>query len=82
MGNFLKILGIFFIFGLLLFIIAIIYLIVGIVINSLNLVITLILILFSVTFVFMGIMGTYISKIHSEVKSLWNVECSDFKRIY
>lgn len=57
-----------FIFGLLLFIIAIIYLIVGIVINSLNLVITLILILFSVTFVFMGIMGTYISKIHSEVK--------------
>ncbi len=56
------------IFGLLLFIIAIIYLIVGIVINSLNLVITLILILFSVTFVFMGIMGTYISKIHSEVK--------------
>ena len=57
-----------FIFGLLLFIIAIIYLIVGIVINSLNLVITLMLILFSVTFVFMGIMGTYISKIHSEVK--------------
>lgn len=57
-----------FIFGLLLFIIAIIYLIVGIAINSLNLVITLILILFSVTFVFMGIMGTYISKIHSEVK--------------
>ncbi len=57
-----------FMFGLLLFIIAIIYLIVGIVINSLNLVITLILILFSVTFVFMGIMGTYISKIHSEVK--------------
>lgn len=57
-----------FIFGFLLFIIAIIYLIVGIVINSLNLVITLILILFSVTFVFMGIMGTYISKIHSEVK--------------
>ena len=49
-----------FIFGLLLFIIAIIY--------SLNLVITLMLILFSVTFVFMGIMGTYISKIHSEVK--------------
>lgn len=57
-----------FIFSLLLFIIAIIYLIVGIVINSLNLVITLMLILFSVTFVFMGIMGTYISKIHSEVK--------------
>lgn len=57
-----------FIFGLLLFIIAIIYLIVGIVINSLNLVITLMLILFSVTFIFMGIMGTYISKIHSEVK--------------
>lgn len=57
-----------FIFGLLLSIIAIIYLIVGIVINSLNLVITLMLILFSVTFVFMGIMGTYISKIHSEVK--------------
>lgn len=57
-----------FIFGLLLFMIAIIYLIVGIVINSLNLVITLILILFSVTFVFMGMMGTYISKIHSEVK--------------
>ena len=57
-----------FIFGLLLFIIAIIYLIVGIVINSLNLVITLMLILFSVKFVFMGIMGTYISKIHSEVK--------------